>query len=126
MKLQLIGTKQLMFEVQRFLFTAVAVFGVTSERSTNMCHMGTDLMGASGVQGDFCQTKTVLLLQHPIFRDDFPIACFWTVGNGNRIRLCIFPVISVQDVGLLRRRCSQNAEIRLLDTVFPNQAVQFP
>ena len=126
MELQLIGTKQLMFEVQRFVFSAVAILGVTSERSTNMCHMGTDLMGASGVQGDFCQTKTVLLLQHPIFRDDFPIACFGMVGNGNRIRLCIFPVVSVQDVGLLRRCCSQNAEIRLLDTVFPNQAVQFP
>ena len=53
----------------------------------DMCHMSTDLMGASGVQGDFCQTKTVLLLQHPIFRDDFPIACFGMVGNGNRIHL---------------------------------------
>ena len=126
MKLQLIGTKQLMFEVQRFLFTMVAIFGVTSERSTNMCHMGTDLMGASGVQGDFCQTKPVLLLQHPIFRDDFPIACFGMVGNGNRIRLCIFPVVSVQDVSLFRRCCSQNTEIGLLDSVFPNQAVQLP
>ena len=48
MELQLIGTKQLMFEVQGFVFSAVAIFGVTSERSTNMCHMGTDLMGASG------------------------------------------------------------------------------
>ena len=95
MELQLIGTKQLMFEVQGFVFSAVAIFGVTSERSTDMCHMGTDLMGASGVQGDFRQTKPVLLLQHPIFRDDFPIAHFWTVGNRNRIGLCIFPVVSV-------------------------------
>ena len=95
MELQLVSTEQLMFKVQGFVFSAVAIFGVTSERSTNMCHMGTDLMGASGVQGDFCQTKTVSLLQHPIFRDDFPIACFGMVGNGNRIRLCIFPVVSV-------------------------------
>ncbi len=91
-----------------------------------MCHMGTDLMGTSGVQGDFRQAKPVLLLQHPIFCDDFPIAGFWTVGNGNSIRLRIFPVVSVQDVSLFWRRCSQNTEIRLLDTVFPNHAVQFP
>lgn len=95
MELQLIGTKQLMLEVQRFVFSAVAIFGISGEGCMDMCHMSTDLMGASGVQGDFCQTKTVLLLQHPIFRDDFPIACFGMVGNGNRIRLFIFPVVSV-------------------------------
>ena len=95
MELQLVSTEQLMFKVQRFLFTVVAIFGVTGERSTDMCHMGTDLMGASGVQGDFRQTKFVLLLQYPIFRDDFPIAHFGTVGNRNRIGLCIFPVVSV-------------------------------
>ena len=62
MELQLIGTEQLMFEVQGFVFLAVAIFGVTSERSTDLCHMGTDLMRASGVQGNFRQTKPVSLL----------------------------------------------------------------
>ena len=49
MELQLIGTKQLMFEVQRFVFSAVAIFGISGEGCMDMCHMGTDLMGASGV-----------------------------------------------------------------------------
>ena len=44
MELQLVSTEQLMFKVQGFVFSAVAIFGISGEGCMDMCHMGTDLM----------------------------------------------------------------------------------
>ena len=118
-----VGTKSLIKYCKTLIYSGISVFSVTEQRIADMSKMSSDLVSASGIEGDFHKRKTAFFRQHSVAGLYRLESLFRSIRYADYISAVVFFVISSYSVLFFGELPDADAPVYFMQISFTNGSI---